>query len=268
MDSTKMTSYQLLLQENWRVSYTENLPDVSIEKLFEEIRQEAPRFQVPVEISVIEVVTSEDSSPEKRLLIKHKNAPYHIFHILIGLKNFGTFVFASRWNCLIKEPSAPEGEPKSIPSRVGLIASVFVGAFLILYGLLALFAALSEPSVLFCATPALLVGLALGIYGTSSWKSRREAIAWNNELEHRKAKYNRELTEYWSNLNRALLSQFDPTIYHLTDAAGEIINIVLRRLYPQAQIADPQKIDDSKEVLRALKERRESLISGGKLKEA
>jgi len=276
MGDIQMTSYELLSQDNWRVAYTETLPDISIDKLLDEVQKEAPRFHMPVEISVVNVITPESSTPEQRLLIKHKSLPYSLFHILFSLKNFGTFVFANRWNCLVKEPSEPSGEPKSVVSPTRLIVYMAGGACALLIGAFFSVASLSSlalskdnsslMSLVCCGAPFLLTGLGFGGYGAFSWKSNQEAIKWNKELERQRTQYFHELVEYWSNLDKAFLSQFDPTLYHLRDAAGEVIDIVLKRLYPQAQIGAPQQIDNSKETLERMKKLRESHVSEGKLK--
>ena len=272
----ELTSYEILSQDTWRVSYTKNLPDISSERLLEEYKKELPRFQMPVDIDLIEVITPESNQPEKRVRIKHKNSPYDLLHIIIGLQDFGTFVYAQRWNCLIKEPE--KLEPKKARRRLKEVGSVVIsmlaaGAGIVLGLCVSVWLIGSE----LCFLP-LVMSLVLGFVVFFKWQSSQQAKIYNteaktyntridNEWNNRFNRYMDEFVEYWSALDKAFLSQFDTTLFRLRDSAGVVTGIVLNNIYPQAQIGDAEKtINREDEARNQLKKMMQKHKETGQLK--
>lgn len=244
--ATKMTNYELLSQTEWRVSFTEEAPDTQIDRLYEEVTKELPRYNTPVTPSIIDVTTPEGT--EKRLLIKHQNSPYDTLHILIGLRDFGTFVYASQWNCLVKEPERPSEKLKELPSPTGCwpIILGFIGIYITLVGL----ADFGEGGWIFFLVGLGVVGSVV-LYYKDEAKKKNAVKEWNESVQAKRDKWIPFWVDYWNNIQKAFLSDFDNTLFRLQDSTGVIMEIVLKRMFPQAEgVSKEEQSTNNREEIR------------------
>jgi hypothetical protein len=239
------TNYEVLSQTEWRVSFTEETPDVQIERLFEEFQKELPRYKTPVIPSVIDFSTA--SGVEKRLLIKHQEPPYDMLHILIGLKNFGNFVYASEVDCLVKEPSPPTQKSPKRPSCLRVLLTLLV---LYVIGSV-MIGVIGVMSVMFGEGAGAAIGmlvLAFGFFGVVAYLIKK--FKDKQGIEKQWDDWRPIWESYWRNIQRIFLDQFDNTLFQLQDSTREIMNMLLQRMYPQAEGVKEEKSTNNRDEIR------------------
>lgn len=219
MATDLVTQYESLSRETWRVSFTEDAPDVRIERLEQELERELPRFAMPVDVDVIDVKTNEGI--RRRLRVKHREDTYGLLHIIIGIEDFGKFVFASQSNFLVQAPEMPDALRKPEPSYKTL---AFLAGVAIIFGCAALAAVDSALALLL----GLLIVAGLGVMAQRTYAAKQA-------YRKQRAEWQRQLSQYWSYMERSFLSDMDDTLFRLQSATRAVIEMVLKRMFPQAE---------------------------------
>lgn len=235
------TQYHPLYRDIWRVSVTEDTPNVSAQRLLDGFKAELPRLGMPVEVDLADLTTS--AGQETRVLIKHTNPTYSLLHIFLGLQDFGNFVFASQYNWVVNPPERPSRLSQPAPSLDPIKWAVGAGLLLTLCGFVGV-----------ARVPFILIGLlaiGAGIYLFTNYQKNTQ------EYQQVRRDWEQRLADYWSKIDRSLFNEYDTEVYRLTSATEAVMERVLQQLFPQSTGLEREKQGNAEEARAALRKKRE-----------
>ncbi len=254
---TSDSNFVHISESNWRVTISDSRPSVNLDPLYEGIRHQLADLGVPVNVDLVQITTG--GKQERRVRIRHQDSTYSLYHILVGLQDFGRFVFASQYNWLVeppKRPSRPEGLsspdfPMPALWAVGIGLIMFFSGFGLGVGVV-------------------LVGLVVA--GAGGWfiksyvDKNNEYKATKSDYDGKVSKWSKESSEYFAKVDRIFLDRFDNNLYHLTNSTEEIVELVLKSIYPTSDKTTRDEVNHVEKARRELLERRQQFSGDKELK--